>query len=66
MRVEKNSFSFELYQIQVCKNALSQADVTPKNATKILLLAERHSLNELKKVNQDDKNIHIYWDFTKF
>ena len=50
----------KLFQIQVCKNALSQEDVTPKNATKILLLAERHSLNELKKVNQDDKNIHIY------
>merc|ERR1712004_38456 len=46
--------------IQVCKNALSQEDVTPKNATKILLLAERHSLNELKKVNQDDKNIYIF------
>ena len=66
MRVEKNLFLIELFQIQVCKNALSQEDVTPKNATNILLLAERHSLNELKKVNQDDKNIHIYLDFPKF
>ena len=53
-------FLIELFQIQVCKSALSQEDVTPKNATKILLLAERHRLNELKKVNQGDKNIYIF------
>ena len=59
-------FLIEEFQIQVCKSALSQEDVTPKNATKILLLAERHSLNELKKVNQHDKNTHIYFDFPEF
>ena len=58
-------FLIELFQIQVCKSALSQEDVTPRNATNILLLAERHTLNELKKVNQDDKNIRIYLDFPK-
>ena len=60
MRVEKNLFLIELFQIQVCKSALSQEDVTPKNATNILLLADRHSLNELKKVNQDNKKIFTY------
>ena len=59
-------FLIELFQIQVCKSALSQEDVTPRNATNILLLAKRHTLNELKKVNQDDKNIYIYWDFPIF
>lgn len=38
------------FQIHLCKGALSQKDVTPKNATGILLLADRHSLRELKKV----------------
>ena len=59
-------FLIKLFQIQVCKSALSQEDVTPRNATNILLLAKRHTLNELKKVNQDDKNSYIYWDFPKF
>ena len=53
-------FLIEEFQIQVCKSALSQEDVTPKNATNILLLADRHSLNELKKVNQDNKKIFTY------
>merc|ERR1712088_944569 len=44
------SGKFEIHGlINLCKGALSQKDVTPKNATGILLLADRHSLHELKK-----------------
>ena len=38
------------FQINLCNSTLSEKDVTPRNATKILLLADRHELCELKTV----------------
>lgn len=54
-QLEKLLYAADKFEIEglihLCNSHLSQEDVMPRNATNILLLADQHSLLELKKVS---------------